>query len=387
MPKRVVATKEPVAKKAKVDVAVAAPETPLLDALAGVEHIPKPCRELLQIALPYCLATSPSERHKFQLEMLDRITTIFDNIEEQRWVALSEEESQMASVQAEKDAAALDLETKQAATSQKKNECDEKSNHVNAAKDELAQAKKATTSAEKQDEEVGANKAKLDAIQESFQGILKESWQPLKDGAFPGTQWSKRNKTITEFMKKMTEQVQMEGSLLDALEVTLKTKPEQRSSFALVALEHAEDCYKDRTESIAREISSVTEERNAHQATIEAATAAQHEKEKLLEDAVKERDAEQCQWVDLENTAAVAKQMLQNMENKVEDAKTIVSSLTDELEKFREIPALLSKLKCPNTAHEETVEMEGVGAVEESAQTSVPDALEPEAPVPMVEAA
>jgi DNA repair exonuclease SbcCD ATPase subunit len=384
MPKRVVVTKEPATKKTKFETAAIVPETPLLEALVGVDSLPNPCRQLLQVALPYCLATPPSDRHKFQLQMLDRITTIFDSIEEQRRAALNEEEGQLVSAQAEKDAANVELEAQRAATSKKKEECDEKGKHASTAKESFAQHKEATNSAEKQAEELVSNKAKLEATQESFQGILKDCWEPLKDGVFPGTQWAKRNKTIVEFIKKMGDQVQMEGSLLDALEVALKIKPEQRTSFALLALEHAEARYKDRAECLTQEISALADARQAYQAAIDNAKSAQDEKQKELEDAEKDWDMEQSQWVELENSVAAAAQALEKKEDKVQDSKTVISSMTDDLEKFREIPALLSKLKFPTATEEEAVE---IGASEEAPQIPVSEALEPEAQAPMVEAA
>jgi len=372
MPKRVAATKEPAAKKMKTE--SAAPEAPLLEAL-GLVDLPKTCRELLQTALPHCLATSPSERHKFQLVMLDRITTMFDNVEEQKRATLNEEESQLASIRAEKDAAAADLETKKEATLNKKNECDEKSSSVTGAKEDVTKATEAVSAANQQAEELATKKAERVAAQEAFQDLLKESWQPLKDGALnTGTSWQKRHKAIADFLKKASEQVQMEGSLLDAIEATLKMKPEQRTKFAQLALEHAEDCFKNHADSIVQQTSVLAEEEVAHQAIIEAAKTSLVEKEKQQEDAEKDWESEQNKWVDLENIAAEAASKLKNTENKLDDASKIVESLAGELQYFVEIPALLSKLK------------DGSPTNEEPAETTIPEQVEAVEPMPVLEA-
>jgi len=381
MGKRVVATKEPVAKKPKVEASAAEPEAPLLDALAAVNSIPKPCRELLQTALPFCLATPAAERHKFQLEMLDRITTMFDNIEEQKRATLNEAETQVLAIQAEKDAAVADLETKKATALSKQSDCEEKSKAVNVAKEAVAQAKEAACIAEKQAEELAAKKATLIATQESFQVLLKEEWQTLKDVTYTGHSWQKRNKAISEFLKKCCEQAQMEGSLVDAVEAALKIKPEQRSNFALLALDHAEACFKTHMDGAAQHISSLAEEESSHQAAIDSARAALSEKEAQQKDAETAWDAEQTQWVDLENAKEGAANLLKSVENKLEDENNLVGHLADELKSFLQIPALLSELKSPTSTDQEISETAQVASTEVVEPLAAPEAAEPVEPV------
>jgi len=311
---------------------------------------------------------------------LDRITTMFDNIEEQKRATLNDEKNQLASIRAEKDVAVADLETKKEATLSKKNECDEKSNHVTAAKEEVSKAKEAVSAADSKAEELVAKKTDLAAAQTAFEQLLEASWQPLKEGALVGTSWQKRNKAIVDFLKKVCEQVQMEGSLYDAIEATLRIKPEQRTSFALLALEHAEECFKNRTESIAKEIVALTDEEAAHQAVIDAAKVALTEKEKQQEDAAKDWDSEQDMWVDLEKSVAEVAGQVKSLENKLDDASKIVESLTDELNYFVEIPALLSKLKSPSITNEEPTEM---ACVDEAEPAPVQEVVEPLEPAPV----
>ena len=75
-PKRTSDVKAPVAKKAKT----VTPETPILDFIGKCDDIPKPCREMLQASVPFCLEVVESDRHEFQTEILNRVSKLMAGV-------------------------------------------------------------------------------------------------------------------------------------------------------------------------------------------------------------------------------------------------------------------------------------------------------------------
>merc|ERR1711966_449475 len=170
---------------------------------------------MLKNSLPYCLADR--EKHPFQAEVLDGIQRLFQGVEQEKVKHVSDLETKFADAQTEKDQKKVEIAAKKEEVANKKKECDEKSTAVDVASEAVDTAKKALEEAKGKAEEFDEKKKLLTTDQESFDKITKESWPPLKDGAFASNEWRKRNKAISELKQSLLTQVKMEESLLDAL--------------------------------------------------------------------------------------------------------------------------------------------------------------------------
>jgi hypothetical protein len=383
MPKRAeTPSKVQVAKKAKTE----QPEAPVLAAIAAAE-LPKPCRDMLQAALPHCLSTPSAARHKFQLEVLDRIAGIFAIVEEKRRKELEDAEAKLASVQLDKDNASTDCENKKADATSKKGESDEKGRSVEEASQAVQIASDAVKVARQELEDSQARKQGLLQTKEDFQKFFDEMYHPLKVGTFGGSEWRKRNKVITEFSQKVNAIMTFEDSLLDAAEVVFKTKPDQREPFALATLDFVEKAFTIHTEKLAAELLSHDQEAESRKSAIEDAEAVVLEKKSQKQQAEQEWDAIQNVWVDSENTSAEAVRTLKDFEMKLTEAGKEVDIAKEVLEKIIAVAELLAKLKEPAE-----VETEAPMEKPEIVQTEQPeemqlDAVHTELPEPLLVAA
>jgi hypothetical protein len=346
-PKKQVASPKQTTKKAKtMQSPEAKPETPLLAALEQAEHVPKACRDMLQMALSRCLSTSCSERHKYQAELLDGISNVFAQMEEQKRTARGEAMAKVVSLQAEKEAVSTDMVAKKSSASSKKELSDEKGKFVEEAASAVKAAEIAVADAQKMQSDCEAQSKQLSADLGNFEELVSVHYTPLKAGTFAGNEWRKRNKVLGELLQKLSE-ASIEGSLLDAMDMVLKTKPDQRSAFSVLVLEHAEAFFASHKEQMVQQRSGLDEQANTHQKAHEAAQGVLDEKISTKKKAEEEWDTEQNEWVDLENKAAEAERSLKDLENALDEANEEVEALNNDLEKFLEVPALFAKLKDP----------------------------------------
>jgi len=335
------------AKKAKTR----APEAPVLDFLGKCDEIPKPCREMLQAALPICLEVVEAERHKFQVEVLDRVAGLLANVEAKKREVVSGHEAELAEIEAEKNSRNTDTEQKKAVSASKQAECDEKGKVVDAAKEVSDAAQKKLNDAQAAEAEFNKKKDGLHAEQENFAKLLAEGFVPLKEGTLQGN-WRDRNKKVDEMKKKLKE-CGAQDSLGDALAATLKMSPEKREgTFAKATMEFAEDYFKKHTAKVAADIAGLDAEAATHKAAIASAEGVLAEKKGILNGLEKEWDLMQDDWVKLENSAAEAAKGLSQTEARIPRVNKNIDKAKHDLEKFMEVPALFASLKEKSTAAE-----------------------------------
>jgi chromosome segregation ATPase len=336
-----------VTKKARVEQKPATPEALVIATLVAADHLPKQCRDIFQASLPFCFSTACADRHKFQLEVLSNAQKVLDDMEAEKRSKVSEEENQLASVQTEKDATIAEREAKAASAEGKKKECDEKSGQVDEATKAVEAAADAVKAAQNRKEECLDKKNKLSADLADFQTLLSTSYQPLKDGSFPGREWQKRNKMVTEFLKKLGAATKIEASLMEAMEVLFKTRPDQRETFAKTTLEFVEKALDDHTQSISQQIPALDDQAAAHEKEIEADEAVLSEKKSQKESVEKEWDEAQKEWVEMDTEACKARSKVQTIELKVEEVQAEVNLAKQALEEFLNVSAAFAQLKEP----------------------------------------
>jgi chromosome segregation ATPase len=336
-------------KKAKV---ARAQETPVLTAIDALS-IPTSAREMLKVALPYCL--TDREKHPFQAELLDSMQSLFQGVDQEKVAKLSDAEAKLQAAKTEKEKHVADIDAKRKDIASKKEVCDEKGKVVDEATDAVELAKKGLEEAKSKAEEFDVRKRSLETEQQSFEKLMKESWPPLKDGTFASNEWRKRNKSISELRQSLTATVKMEESLLDALEVTFKIKVDERDAFAKLSIEYAEDAFKNYCERVSRDILALAEEGASHKQAIEVAMTTLQEKEKAKELAEGEFETEQNLWVDLENSAVAATEALRKLDMSIEEADDELTSSKDELKEFRDMNSFFAKLIDPPAVEPEPV--------------------------------
>jgi len=351
----------PGSKRARTD----GPEGPLLAFLATAEGMPKVSREMLRIGLPLCLEVLESDRHKFQVEVLDRVASLLADTESKRREAIRTIEVSFAEIDVEKDKALANVELKKNVALAKQGECDEKGKLVDAAEDAADAARVASTTARQQVEAFSMKKSEMLLDKESFAKLLNDDFQPLKEGSFLGN-WQRKNKVIGELKKKLVD-VGGQQSLADAMAAALKLKPEQRSGvFAKAAMQFVEDCFAKHTAKVVEDISGLDAEDARNKFGVAAAEEIVMDKKGELQQIKKEWDELQDVWVKLEEDSAGATRSLKSLESQLTPLTKSVEKAKLELEKFLELPALFAKLRAQSTSvPEEPSAGEEIAAEEE----------------------
>jgi len=327
---------------------------------------------MLQAAVPICLEVVEADRHKFQVEVLDRVSLLLSTVEAKKRANLSAHEAELSTMTAQQVTAAGEACGKKDVAESKKGHCDEKGKVVDGVREVSDGAKKGLADAHAAQEAFDAKKAGLTEEQDNFAKLLAETFQPLKEGTMGGN-WQTRNKASATLKKKLCE-LGAQDSLGDALAATLKMSPEKREgTFAKATMEFAQQEFNKHTAKVAQDIAGLDAEAASHVAAIAAAEANAAEKKAALEAEVKEYDAMQDVWVTYDAEAAAAARELKQIEARIPKVEKNIDKAKDALEKFLEVPALFAVLKEKSTAapaeeavEEEAAAEEEVGEVEQA---------------------
>lgn len=157
-------------KKAK---SATAPEAPVLAAIDALS-IPTPAREMLKVAIPYCLADR--EKHTFQVEVLDSIQRLFQGVDQEKVAYVSELEAKLLESRTEKEKHDDATVAKKEEVASKKQECDENIKLVDEATDVVETAKKDFEEAKRGAAEFDAKKVNIGTGSREFrkahEGVL-----------------------------------------------------------------------------------------------------------------------------------------------------------------------------------------------------------------------
>jgi len=344
--KRTSGAEAPAAKKTKI----VAPEAPILDFIGKCADVPKQCKELLQVSVPICFEVVESDRHPFQVEVLDRVAKLVAGVESTKRAALSEAEGALAAITAEKEKAAAVTSEEKATTDAKKAECDEKGKVVDAAREVSNAALKVLKDAQKTEADFNKKKSGLLKEQESFGKLMNEVFEQLKANDHKSN-WRQRNKHIAELQNKLSE-LGAQDSLADGLATTLKMTPEKRAgTFAKATIQFAQEIFDKQTAKIAQDISALDAEEASLKAAVAQEEATSADKKAALEVVDKEFDAMQDIWMGLDKTRAEAAKTEKQVESQLPRAQKNIDKAKADLEKFNTcIVTLFAHLKEFSTA-------------------------------------
>jgi len=334
------------AKKAKVehtDDPMTLQLAPIIAALGSSEETVN-CCDILRAALPHCLAEATEQRHSFQAKMLDLTASALVGLDAAARTGLAEAQTLADKLRTDATVATSESEVSHTLATAKKEESDAKGVEVEALKGNVDAAKLEVQGEVQKKETFLASKAALIAEHEAFQKVMEEMWQPLRTCSFTGQQWRKRDKVCTDLFEKLAP-LSLEESLVEALEVALKLKLEQRSDFALKAFASADEVFDKHTATLAERIAGTA----AEEAACDKSVSDAEEKLQVVKGQHAEQDKEydelQNAWAEAETKAEEAKTAAKGLDAEVEDAIADVETCKSELEAALAVSASFAALR------------------------------------------
>lgn len=359
--KRANTSKAPVtAKKAKVQEPEESADPialllgPILAALSTSKLEGSSC-DMLEAALPHCLADAPAQRHAFQARIIALTTSALKDMEESAHTELKESESGAENFRSQATVARSDFEAAKQLANAKKEESDAQGVAVDKLDEEVKMVKLELEGAVQKKTDALASKEGLVAEQEAFQKVLDDLWQPLKASTFSPQAWRKKDKCVADLVEKLRP-LGIEASLISALQVALKMKLDQRSSFAQRALASAEDAFEKHKASVAQRIVDAGSEEvaldkaNADAEAKLAEVQARHDKER------KEYFDSQNSWAELETKAEEARNAADNLDAETQGALEEVETFKSQLNGALAISVSFAALLDPPVVQEQALE-------------------------------
>lgn len=341
----VAAKKAKVAPTPEVEDPFALQLAPVLAALEASE-LPADCCEIFRAALPHCIADATTDRHGFQTKMLDLAVSALKRSEEGGRAALKQAETKAADLQAEGTVATADFEAAQLLATSKKSESEGKGAEVEKLKSEREAAKLEVANQIQAKDAFFESKAALIADEEAFRKVLSDLWQPLKTYVFQGGQWRKRDKCVAELMEKLVP-LNLDASLVDALQAAMQLRKDQRGGFALKAFDCADEAFEKHKALLAERVAgtAVDEEVRA-KAVIEAEAKSSEAQEKhSAQD--KEYDELQNAWAELETNSNKAESSATTCQNDIQAALLEVEARKTELDAALAVAASFAEMMEP----------------------------------------
>lgn len=353
--KRANSTKAPSPSKAKkVKVHDSEPTDPLalqiapiLAALSASKQSAT-CCDILEAALPHCLGEAPEERHGFQIKMLDLAASALKGLEDAARAELIEAETRAESLRNEALVTRSDFESAQKVADTKKEESDAQGLEVEKFDGNVKSAKLEVEGNAEKKEAFLASKAKLVDEQEAFQTVLNDIWEPLKACKFSPQAWRKRDKSLSDLIEKLRP-LAFEASLIEAIQVALKIKVDQRSDFAQKALASAEDAFDKHKALLTERIAETSNEEAACDKAVTEAEAKLAEAQSQHANEDTKYNEFQNLWAELESKAKETKDSASNADTEVLGAQEEVATLKSRLESALEIFQAFVILRDPPT--------------------------------------
>lgn len=334
------------AKKAKVEVTedpMIAQLAPIIAALGSSEETVN-CCDILRAALPHCLAEAPEQRHNFQAKMLDLTASALVGLDAAARTGLAEAQALADKLRNDVTVANSESEVSHTLAKTKKEQSDAKGAEVEAIKGNVDAAKLVVQGEMQKKETFLASKAALIAEHGAFQKMMEEMWQPLKACSFTGKEWRKRDKACSDLFEKLAP-LSMEESLVEALEVALKLKLEQRSAFALKAFATADEVFEKHTATLAERIAGTATEEAACEKNVADAEEKLQEVKGQHAEQDKEYDELQNAWAEAETKAEEAKTAAKGLDADMEDATADVETCKTALEAALAVTASFAALR------------------------------------------
>lgn len=316
---------------------------PIFAALGGFEELPEAVRDLLRHALPFCVAeVVGEERHDYQLKVLALVADAFSQVETAKREELEASDHKVEALKAQLESAKSKLESSNVDATSHKAASDAQGEKVKEKEAASLTAAQAVATAKKGVQDFVVKKGEMENGIQAFDKVLEEMWNVLLDGSFPGihpsARWRKRDAMIKELVKVL-EPVNMEGSLVDAVQAALKIKTDQRLNFAKLALDKAGEKLVEHKAKLAAEFAaSDAHEEELKQKVVNAESAleaANAEKKKEEEEHV----TLQNKWVEFDEEAFNAKRQVESVEKELQDSVAEAAASKERFEAFQGVLA------------------------------------------------
>eukprot|EP00930_Biecheleria_cincta_P084828 TRINITY_DN74262_c0_g1_i1.p1 TRINITY_DN74262_c0_g1~~TRINITY_DN74262_c0_g1_i1.p1 ORF type:complete len:407 (-),score=151.58 TRINITY_DN74262_c0_g1_i1:67-1191(-) len=318
-------------KAAKKDTTASACKE-IADALeiAQKKDVPADVTTFLGAALKHTLPTYKEERHEFQAAVLSMVEKTLGDSES---VLLEEVASAEATVNGGEDektkreaavaSADQDFKTSQDTAAEKQT--------LKAEKSEAFQATVASLKeAQSKQEDGDAEAVKVAKAKEAFTAARAELLAPMKEAG--------GNKRQLHNLAKQLKAVQVEDSLLEAMELPLGKKPEQRGRFDAVILEQLDLHLSEKDAAFEAKLKEEAPAREERASAVKAAQEAHDSAKAASEAALEELKAAKAAEVAAKAAAADAHRSAKSLASELAEAAHQLDSARQRLEEFRSGP-------------------------------------------------
>lgn len=231
---------------------------PVFSLLAKADGLSEQSSAMLQAMVPHCLATREEDRHAYQQEMLQFLTEIIDGIEVKHLDAIASIKAEIRQARRSDETVLARPSTTEAEVAARKADRETQDETEKAASDAFTAAKAVVVAEQALLDGHAAEVSAVQAERDSFSQVVAELWVPLKAG-FPAKEWRARNKVLERFMLEF-EKLNLGVALNSAVPVALKTKVDDRGSFAKSAINFADVELEKHAGALASKISSAGDE-------------------------------------------------------------------------------------------------------------------------------
>eukprot|EP00931_Biecheleriopsis_adriatica_P112929 TRINITY_DN877_c0_g1_i4.p1 TRINITY_DN877_c0_g1~~TRINITY_DN877_c0_g1_i4.p1 ORF type:complete len:393 (-),score=160.08 TRINITY_DN877_c0_g1_i4:297-1415(-) len=325
--------------------------------------VPADVIALLGATLKHCLPAYKEDRHEFQSSMLDMVSKTLVDAEAalvtevesaQATVSGGDDEKKKREIAVTEAAAALELSV-------------EVHKQKLAAKGEKADAFKATFAPLKEalakQKEGDAEALQLEKCMAALEAAVADLLRPLKEAGGPKRQLHALEKRLTA--------LELEDSLLAALELPLSKKPEQRGSFDAVILEQLDLQIAGKKAALEAKLAEAAPAREERAASVKAAQDA-HDAAKAASDAAEaESSTAKKEEAAAKAAAAAAKDSMASLTTELMEAAQLLDAAREQLQEFRSGPLSTFKELLEHTAPVPEAPLPEVEAPAEAAATEM----------------
>jgi len=328
--------------------------------LAEKKDVPPSVISLLGDAIKHCLPTYKEDRHDFQNNILDMVAKTLEASDSALVADVAAAEATVNSGDEEKaKRSAAVAETEAAFTvaqgehKAKQTIKTEKSEALKATMEPLKLAQAAQKSGDADAEALEKEKASLEAA-------LTELLVPMKETGGNARQLSKLSKQLSA--------IELESSLLEAMQFALLQKPEKRGSFDAVIIENLETQAAAKKAAMEAKLQEAAPAREERAAAVKAAQDAHDAAKEANETAIAEQKGAKDAEAAAKAAAADAKDAANSLGLELEAAALELDAARKALEEFRSGPKAIYQELLDRTAPQPEPE-EAPVAAEEVADT------------------
>jgi len=347
----------------------------IAEALEEYDELSTGVRQMLVSVLPTSLGVKQDLRHGFQEQVVGMMESALQGLEGKISASIQSEEATVANEDSEKARRESVKTDAEAALAAKVEEVAVKLSAVEAdvaahstAKDALKEAKAAQKSGDKELEDAGKNKEKLE-------GAMKDLYEPLKVGEGLKPAESKRLlKNLEAYLKKIS----FDHAMAAASQVALQKASGERTSFDQLVLTQVDADLSSRVAALETTLAEGLPGKEARQAAVDAAHSLAETADSKRSSSIEAHDAAEGEEAALRMSCNEATESVEDHALEVETAKLSFQAAKERLTEFQEGPlAAFRELKertTPPPVVEEEAAAHGETAAEDDSMP--PTAIE-----------